>query len=137
MHDANCLFCKILQGEIPSKKVFESEKTYAFLDIFPVSPGHTVIVPKDHYYNILDMPEKDIAGFFLDLKKIAQLLKEKLHLDGFNILQNNFPAGGQVIPHCHYHIIPRMQNDGKMKLQTAKTQATNEELDHISNQIGA
>ena len=137
MKDENCLFCKIIAGEIPSKKIFESENTFAFLDIFPVSKGHTVVVPKTHCYNLLDAGDEIIGPFFKDLKKVAALVHEKLGSEesGFNIVQNNFPAAGQVIPHLHYHIIPRMKGDGLVKLKIAKNQASNEELDSVLSEI--
>ena len=101
----DCLFCKIIRGEIPAKKVYESDNVFAFLDIFPIAKGHTVVIPKEHYYNLLDFPDDAIGPYFTELKKIAALLKEKLGGDGFNIIQNNFPSAGQVVPHLHYHIL--------------------------------
>jgi histidine triad (HIT) family protein len=131
MKSKDCLFCKIVGGEIPSKKVFESEKTLAFLDIMPLTKGHTVVVPKTHCYNLLDISESDIEPFFKDLKKIAALLKEKLNMDGFNIIQNNFPAGGQVVDHFHYHIIPRMEGDKVVKLKHNTPKAEDAELNEV------
>lgn len=131
----DCIFCKIIAGQIPSKTIYESVNVKAFLDIFPVSEGHTVVVPKKHYYNLLDMPDKELGPFFEDLKKVAQILKDKLRCDGFNVVQNNFPAAGQVVPHFHYHIIPRMTGDEKLKLKVAKKQATTEELDSIAGKL--
>jgi histidine triad (HIT) family protein len=131
----NCIFCKIIQGKIPSKKVFENDDVYAFLDIFPTSEGHTVVVPKQHYYNLLDFPDELIGSFFKHVKQIAFLLKSKLNADGFNIVQNNFPAAGQVVDHFHYHIIPRKEGDNALKIKQKATQATNEELEALLEKL--
>ncbi len=131
MIEKNCLFCKIISGQIPSRKIYETENTVAFLDIMPVSKGHTIIIPKNHYCNLLDIPKEEIQPFFTDLKKIAQMLKNKLNLDGFNIVQNNFPAAGQVINHFHFHIWPRMENDSLSKIQRKPELASEESLDEL------
>jgi len=110
-----CIFCKIIKGEIPSKKVFENEEILAFLDINPITKGHTVVIPKNHYETILDLPEGEMQKFFSALKKVASMIKKNLDADGFNILQNNFKAAGQEVPHMHFHIIPRMEGDGAIK----------------------
>ncbi len=131
MNDPNCLFCKIIAGKIPCKKIFESESSFAFLDIAPVSAGHTVVIPKNHYYNMLDIPENEIQPFFSDLKKIANIVKEKMNCDGFNIVQNNFSAAGQVISHFHYHIWPRNENDSISHFQRSPLMAKDEELNAV------
>ena len=131
MNDPNCLFCKILKGEIPSKKIYESDTSFAFLDIAPVSAGHTIIIPKNHYNTLLDMPENEIEAFFSDLKKCAYIVKKKMNCEGFNIVQNNFPAAGQVIPHFHYHIWPRNKNDSLSQFQRNPQIAKNEDLEII------
>ncbi|MBA7556715.1 Protein hit [subsurface metagenome] len=135
MSDKDCLFCKIIDGQIPSYKVFENDLVLAFLDIFPLSYCHTIVIPKKHYYNFLDMPEDDMGSFFKELKKISLLIKEKLKIDGFNIVQNNFPAAGQVIPHLHFHIIPRMKGDGPLKMIPGKVQAKEDDLRKIIKKI--
>lgn len=131
----NCIFCKIIKGEIPCRKVYETENTLAFLDISPITEGHTVIIPKNHSYNLLDFPEIEILPFFIDLKKVAILLKEKLQIDGFNIVQNNFPAAGQVVNHFHYHFIPRMENGPKLKLKHDPKLATDDALNKIHSKL--
>ncbi len=131
MSDKECIFCKIIDGQIPSFKVYENNSVLAFLDIFPLSKGHTVVIPKKHYYNFLDMPEEDMGDFFMELKKISSLIKEKLKIDGFNLVQNNFPAAGQVISHFHFHIIPRMKGDGPLKMIPGKVQAKEDDLRKI------
>ena len=135
MSEEECIFCKIIDGQIPSYKVYENDSVLAFLDIFPLSYGHTIVIPKKHYYNFLDMPEDNMGDFFLELKKISLLIKEKLKIDGFNLIQNNFPAAGQVIHHFHFHIVPRMKGDGPLKMIPGKIQAKEDDLRKIIQKI--
>ncbi len=135
MSKEDCIFCKIIDGQIPSYKIYENDSLLAFLDIFPLNYGHTVVIPKKHYYNFLDMPEDDIGDFFKDLKKISALIIKKLKMEGFNLVQNNFPEAGQVIPHLHFHIIPRMKGDGPLRMVPGKIQAKDEDLRKIVQKI--
>ncbi|QEE14896.1 HIT family protein [Promethearchaeum syntrophicum] len=135
MSEEECIFCKIIEGQIPSYKIYENDSLLAFLDIFPLSYGHTVVVPKKHYYNFLDMPEDDMSDFFKDLRNISALIMKKLKIDGFNLVQNNFPAAGQVIHHLHFHIIPRMKGDGPLKMIPGKIQAKEDDLKKIIQKI--
>lgn len=108
----NCIFCKIVKGEIPCAKVYEDDETIAFLDIAPASPqgGHTLVLPKRHYELFTEVPEKELGSLTSSIKKVtAALLKIS---EGVNILQNNKSAAGQVVSHVHFHIIPRYKNDG-------------------------
>lgn len=107
----NCIFCKIVKGEIPSAKLYEDEETLAFLDIAPVNIGHTLVIPKKHFENILETPEDIMAHMMRVVKKISHAL-EVLGPDGININMNNRAAAGQVIFHAHIHIIPRLKDDG-------------------------
>ena len=131
----DCLFCKIIKGEIPSKKIYEDKDVVAFLDIAPLADGHTVIIPVNHYENLLDFPENEMEKFFSVVKQLSGTLKSKLNADGFNILQNNYKAAGQIVFHMHYHIIPRWENDNKPFLKHAKDQASPEHLDAIMKKI--
>ncbi len=128
MKKRDCLFCQIVEKSIPSNIVFENERNLAFLDIFPISKGHTIIVPKSHYQNIEDIPDKELAEIFKIVKKLSILIHKRLKIDGYNILQNNFESAGQVINHFHVHIIPRNKNDHRFKLKIPRNQATEEEL---------
>ncbi|MFX0017687.1 MAG: HIT family protein [Promethearchaeota archaeon] len=130
MKDDNCIFCQIIEKKIDSKIIFENEKVMAFLDIFPVSRGHMIIVPKNHYLNLEVIPDDDLAEVFKIVKKMAKLVHAKLNLDGYNILQNNYTAAGQVINHFHVHIIPRSNNDNRFKLKIPRIQANDKELNH-------
>lgn len=107
-----CIFCKIINGELPSYKVYEDENNLAFLDIAPVNPGHTLVVPKKHYENIEKIPAADLQPLILAVKKVGRLLKEKLGAPGYNISVNNDPIAGRIVPHLHFHIMPRRPGDG-------------------------
>ena len=108
----NCLFCKIIKGEVPSYKIYEDEKTLAFLDVNPVSRGHTLVIPKKHTRNLFDISKEDLIAVSVVIKKVAQILKNKLGIDGINVLQANEEIAGQSVFHIHFHIIPRYKNDG-------------------------
>jgi len=107
-----CIFCQIVSGEIPSYKIYEDDKTLAFLDIKPVSPGHTLVIPKMHYKNLEEIPEAELAETVAIVKKIGRLLKEKLGVAGYNVCENNDPVAGQEVAHLHFHIVPREPGDG-------------------------
>jgi histidine triad (HIT) family protein len=129
--DDKCVFCKIVDKSIPSKVLFENDKNLAFLDIFPISKGHTIVIPKNHYKNLEDIPDNELSELFEIVKKVSILIRKKLQVDGYNILQNNFRAAGQVVNHFHVHIIPRSNEDGKLKIFIPKSQAKEDELNQI------
>ncbi|MHA2007438.1 MAG: HIT family protein [Promethearchaeota archaeon] len=131
----NCIFCNILERKMPAKILFEDEHCLAFLDIFPISKGHTIIVPKTHYPTLEDVPDHELCKLFEVVKKISKMIHKKLEIDGYNILQNNFSAAGQLINHFHIHIIPRSLNDIKFTIKTPRTQADEEELDEVLNAL--
>lgn len=108
----NCIFCKIIKGEIPSHKIYEDEYVYAFLDISPANKGHTLVIPKKHYENTLDAPDMELTKVITATKKLAILLKEKLNADGINIVNANGKIAQQSVFHLHYHIVPRYKEDG-------------------------
>ena len=108
---SECIFCKIIRGEIPSYKVYEDEHVVAFLDINPLNPGHTLVVPKKHVENILDADPETIARLFTAVQKVAKLLIEKLGAKGVNILHNAGREANQEIMHFHVHVIPRYAKD--------------------------
>ena len=107
-----CVFCKIISGDIPSYKIFEDERTLAFLDIKPVRPGHTLVIPKKHFHNLEEINPEDLTALIQTVKKIGGLLKDKLKVEGYNLITNNDAVAGQVVPHLHFHIIPRAMEDG-------------------------
>ncbi|MCF6276656.1 MAG: HIT family protein [Candidatus Magasanikbacteria bacterium] len=107
-----CLLCKISKGEIPSYKIYEDENSLAFLDIEPHSKGHIMVIPKKHAVTILELDEESMKNLFASVKKVTEIIKEKLNPDGFNIGWNHGEAGGQVLQHLHVHIMPRYNGDG-------------------------
>ncbi|MBR5127433.1 MAG: HIT family protein [Roseburia sp.] len=107
---ADCIFCKIIAGEIPSYTIYEDEEFKVFLDINPASKGHALIVPKEHYANIYDIDEEVVARAMKLAKKLATRMTKVLGCDGFNLLQNNNEVAGQTVFHFHMHLIPRYEN---------------------------
>jgi histidine triad (HIT) family protein len=116
--EEECLFCKIAMGEIPSEKVYEDSEFLAFLDINPRNPGHTLVIPKKHYDTVLEMPEKEAGELFKLVKKMAVAVKKGMKADGISIGQSNERAAGQVIPHVHFHVIPRFLSEGPPGLES-------------------
>lgn len=112
MADENCIFCKIIAGEIPSTAVYEDEDFRAILDVNPAARGHVIILPKKHAANIFELEEAEAAKVFPIAKKIATALMKTYHCDGVNILQNNGEAAGQTVFHLHVHVVPRYYGDG-------------------------
>ena len=107
----NCVFCEIVKLETPSQRVYEDDEYIAFLDINPINFGHTLVVPKAHYENVLDVPPEVIAGMIKIAKKVAPAVVEAMRADGFNIGINNGRAAGQLVDHVHIHVIPRFEAD--------------------------
>jgi len=121
----DCIFCKIIRGELPSHKVYEDEKTMAFLDIRPVNAGHTLVVPKKHTQNIFDIAPDDWAALAETVRILAIAIEKAVEADGVNIAMNNREHAGQVVPHPHMHIIPRFKDDG-LKLMPQRSYETGE-----------
>lgn len=126
---SNCIFCKIITGEIPSATVYEDSDFKAIIDIFPASKGHVIILPKKHYANLYELDEEVTAKALLIAKKIAIAVKEELDCDGINILQNNGEAAGQTVFHFHMHVIPRYESD---KVQITWTPGSYKEGEAVS-----
>ena len=110
----SCLFCKIVRGEIPAEKVYEDADTFAFLDIKPVNPGHTLVVPKEHYANIFEVPDALVTKMIATVKKIAHGVRDGLGVQDINIAMNNGEHSGQTVFHAHMHVIPRHEGDGHL-----------------------
>jgi histidine triad (HIT) family protein len=106
-YDQNNIFAKILRGELPCHKVYEDEKTFAFLDIMPRAPGHTLVLPKSPARNLLDIDPDDLAHVARTAQKIAKAAMKVFNADGITIQQFNESSGGQVVFHLHVHIVPR------------------------------
>lgn len=130
----NCIFCKIAQGEIPSNTIYEDDSFRVILDNGPATKGHALVLPKEHYADLFEIPEDVLAGASKVAKKVAGNLKDKLGCDGLNLIQNNGEAAGQTVMHFHLHIIPRYENDGQHILWKP-TSPSAEELVEIKNTI--
>ncbi len=111
MKDCNCIFCKIANGEIPSATLYEDDDFRVILDLNPASKGHALVLPKEHYSNIFELPEALAGKAFIVAKNVAGKLSGGLGPIGFNIVQNNGEAAGQTVFHFHIHLIPRYRND--------------------------
>ena len=107
-----CIFCRIIKREIPCSKVYEDDRFLCFLDIMPINKGHILVIPKEHYETVLDMPDNLLKDIFVLAKKISKAVMDGTGADGFNIGINSYEAAGQVVMHMHLHIIPRFKDDG-------------------------
>lgn len=114
MKDSECIFCKLANGEIPTNTIYEDDDFRVILDMGPATKGHALVLPKEHYRNIYELPEDVCAKAFTLAKRMAGVMTEKLGADGFNIVQNNEEVAGQTVFHFHIHLIPRYKNDGQV-----------------------
>ena len=130
----NCIFCKIAAGEIPSNTIYEDDSFRVILDLGPATKGHALVLPKNHYADLFEIPEDVLADAAQVAKKVAGTMKEKLSCDGLNLVQNNGEAAGQTVMHFHLHIIPRYKNDGQHILWKP-TSPSPEELAAIKDTI--
>ena len=118
MRNENCIFCKILNGDIPSTKLYEDENFAIILDVGPASFGHALLLPKDHYANLFEMPD-ELLGKAMSIAKVwGEKIVKALGADGLNLVQNNGPAAGQTVFHFHLHLIPRYDGDSVGDLWT-------------------
>ena len=134
MRDDNCIFCKIANGEIPSKTIYEDEKFRAILDLAPATKGHALILPKNHHKNLFELPDETAAEVFVLAKKLVTQMKDKLNCDGFNVVQNNEEVAGQTVFHFHMHLIPRYTDDNQ-KISWKPGEPGQEELEAVKQQI--
>ncbi len=134
MKNDNCIFCKIVNGDIPSRKLYEDDNFIVIMDVGPASKGHSLIIPKEHYANIYELPEELCAQAMKLAKKMAVKMTTALNADGFNILQNNNEVAGQTVFHFHMHLIPRYKEDEPMLTCTPHS-VSGEELDAVKEAI--
>lgn len=109
---ADCIFCKIVRGELPCTKLLEDADVLAFMDIGPIQPGHALLIPKKHYERTVEMSGEEVAGLMRHLPRLAKAIVAATGADGYNVFQMNGACAGQVVPHVHFHIIPRRNGDG-------------------------
>lgn len=128
----SCIFCRIIQKQLPSYTIYQDSLVQAFLDINPSTPGHTLIIPKKHFANLYTIPAKFLKQIILISKKLAKKHKKILKAHGINLLQSNEQIAGQVVPHFHLHLIPRYKNDG-LKIGLHKKDNQKNDLEQIFN----
>ncbi|MFD2508371.1 HIT family protein [Halalkalibacter alkalisediminis] len=105
--DQNCVFCKIVNGEIPASKIYEDEHVLAFLDISQVTKGHTLVIPKNHHTDLFDLPQETSKHIYSVVPKLASAIKQTYNAEGLNMVNNNGEVAGQTVFHYHVHLIPR------------------------------
>ncbi|MFH1744667.1 MAG: HIT family protein [bacterium] len=108
----DCIFCKIINGDIPSYKVYEDDKVIAFLDILPISQGHTIVVPKIHVADVENLSDEHFLAMAGCVKKLGKAVMEALSVKGYSVFLDNKSAANQHVPHVHFHLVPREEGDG-------------------------
>ena len=126
-----CIFCKIIKGEIPSKKIYEDDDVLAILDISQETRGHTLVLPKRHFDNILEIDSEYLSTIMPKVQMVAKLVTSKLHAEGFNLVVNTGEVAGQTVMHLHFHIIPRYVQE------TIKADTSEEGLEKVRQEIVA
>ncbi|MCR5223203.1 MAG: HIT family protein [Lachnospiraceae bacterium] len=134
MKKDDCIFCKLANGEIPTNSIYEDDRFRVILDAAPATKGHALILPKDHFADLYEIDE-DVAASAMKLaKKLVKHMREKLHCDGFNLVQNNGECAGQSVFHFHLHLIPRYEND-QAKILWTPTNPDPEEQKALCEQL--
>lgn len=131
----NCIFCKLIAGEIPSIKLMETDQVLAFMDIGPLVKGHALVIPKQHMEQLADAPQTVLHEIMDAVQQVARAMARALKTDGINIHQANGAAAGQVVPHLHFHVIPRFEHDGHHWNWTPKSYDRPEEAQQLAERI--
>lgn len=134
MRKDDCIFCKIANGEISSKTLYEDERFRVILDLGPATRGHALILPKDHAANLFELSDDIAANVLIVSRNMAARMIQKLDCDGFNLVQNNGEAAGQTVNHFHIHLIPRYLSDGQ-NINWIPSEPSVEELEEVKTQI--
>lgn len=134
MKKEDCIFCKLANGEIPTNALYEDEQFKVILDLGPATRGHALILPKDHAADLYELPDEAAGAAMKLAKKMALSMRDKLHCDGLNVMQNNGEVAGQTVSHFHLHLIPRYKNDGQA-INWVPSQPTQEELEAVRKEI--
>jgi len=132
---SDCIFCKIVAGQLPACKVYEDTDTLAFMDIGPIVPGHTLVIPKTHVDLLTAAPPEVLQKLILVVQRIARAQLKAFKADGVNVIQSNGRAAGQVVPHLHFHFIPRFAADGHHLNWTPRSYAQPEEMGARAEEI--
>ena len=136
MADPDCIFCKIVAGEIPSHQIDEDDKTLAFMDINPWTRGHALVIPKAHSRNIYDAEPDDLAATHVAAQRLARRMRDRLNCEGINVLQSSEPVAMQTVFHTHVHVLPRYSDDG-LRLPAHPKPAEHEELAGLAEELSA
>lgn len=134
MRKDDCIFCKIVAGEIPSSTIYEDQEFKVILDLEPAAKGHALILPKQHFSNLYELDDKTASKALVLARNLAKKMTKALNCDGFNLLQNNGECAGQTVFHFHMHLIPRYEDD-KVELTWEKGENTQQEREAIANLI--
>jgi histidine triad (HIT) family protein len=132
--DPDCVFCKIIQGQLPSAKVLETASAVAFLDIQPLAPGHLLLVPKEHYATLLDMPAREVGDLTAEIPRLARATLRAVAAPAVTVTSNNGNEAGQEVAHVHFHVIPRHRADG-VQIEGARVAQSDEQQQSIRNRI--
>ena len=128
----DCIFCKLANGVFPTNSIYEDDDFNVILDVGPATRGHALILPKEHYANIYEIPKETAGKVMILAKRLATKMTDRLGADGFNLVQNNNECAGQTVFHFHFHLIPRYENDGQNLLWNP-TSPSEEELAEIKD----
>ena len=134
----DCIFCRIVDGELPARVVYEDDDVLAFLDANPMAPGHTLVVPKHHYETLSDLPDDEGSAVFAALHRLTPLVEDAVDADASTVAFNNGEAAGQEIPHVHGHVIPRFEGDGGGPIHAvagSRPDLSDDELDAIADDV--
>ncbi|HES9365245.1 TPA: HIT family protein, partial [Streptococcus pyogenes] len=131
----NCIFCSIIQGDIPSSKVYEDEQVLAFLDISQTTKGHTLVIPKQHVRNLLEMTAETASHLFARIPKIARAIQSATGATAMNIINNNEALAGQTVFHAHVHLVPRYNEEDGISIQYTTHEPDFPVLEKLARQI--
>jgi histidine triad (HIT) family protein len=140
MQDPNCVFCKIIAGEIPAKVIMQNEKAMALLDAFPLAPGHSLVIPKSHFAKVQQMSEEDAKAVFEIVWKLAGAVETGSEVNASTIAIHNGSEAGQEVPHVHAHIVPRKRGDGAGPIHSmfkTKPKLSTQEMDSLRERIAS
>lgn len=130
----NCVFCKIAKGDVPAVKIYEDDEILAFLDARPINPGHTLLIPKEHYDRLSETPEHVAKALIAVVPHLGNAILKAVGAPAFNLGVNNGKEAGQVVFHTHFHLMPRFADDGYQAWQ-GRTDLDKEEADEVANNI--
>ena len=133
----SCIFCRLVRGEIPSARIYEDEHVLAFLDIGPIIKGHTLVIPKAHHDPLTALPADLLARVMQVVQRVAAAQLSGLGADGVNVHQSNGAAAGQVVPHVHFHVIPRFADDGHRWNWAARKYDSPDEMKALAGRLAA